>query len=235
MPNTHFQFKQFTIEHDKCAAKVGTDGVLIGALANHPAPKNILDVGTGSGLIALMLAQRFSKAQIIGLEAEPDAAIQANYNAKNSPFNTLEIIACSLHDYKPSTRFDLITSNPPYHLENTFAPDDKRFKARHISALPPKILFEFAALYLKPTGLLWCIYPYNQVAGLYDQANAAGLYLHQQITIQGLVNSPIKRVVLCFGKENNGLPQAKNLIIEQERHQYTEAFTELVKDFYLKL
>ena len=235
MPNTVFKFKQFTIAHDQCAAKVGTDGVLIGALANHPSPNNILDIGTGSGLIALMLAQRFPSSHIIGIETEPAAAKQASANFLNSPFTSLELINDSLQDYTPSKSIELITSNPPYHTENTFAPDDKRFIARHISALPPQYLFNFAARHLAKTGVLWCIYPYSQAPNLFDKATDAGLFLHQQITIQGLENSPIKRVVLCFGKENTGFPQAKNIVIEKERHQYTQAFTNLVKDFYLKL
>ena len=236
MPKPYFNFKEFTIWHSNCAAKVGTDGVLIGALAKHPKPRHILDIGTGSGLIALMLAQRFTNSKIKAIETEENAAAQASENAANSAFNArVTVLKTSLQTYETKEQFDIISCNPPYHKEHTHAPNDKRFLARHISALPPDILFEFVANKLSNIGLFYCIYPYGQESIIYDIAKANNLFLHEQIAIKGTPDAKPKRFVFGFGKENIGLPTSTTLVIEKERHQYTNEFKALVKDFYLHL
>jgi len=138
MPNPWFQFKQFTVWHDKCAMKVGTDGVLLGAWADMEQARSILDVGTGSGLIALMAAQRNLTAAITAIDIDESAIIQARENFDRSPWvNRLTAEPISLEDFAGSTdaMFDVIVSNPPYFHQSLHSPDKKRTLARH-SALP---------------------------------------------------------------------------------------------------
>ena len=134
MPNPYFQFKQFTVRHDKCAMKVGTDGVLLGAWAPVQDVKRILDVGAGSGLISLQLAQRNPEAVITSVEIDPAAAAQAQENIQSSPWsNRMEVVCCDFRKYHPEDKFDLIVSNPPYFVDALRCPDNQRCMARHTS------------------------------------------------------------------------------------------------------
>ena len=137
-----FKFRQFTIWHDRCAMKVGTDGVLLGAWAGQDRPGEILDIGTGSGLIALMLAQRFPQARITGIDCDRDAVMQARENFAGSPWSgRLRAIHTSLQNYchgqeAASERFSLIVSNPPFYDNTLTNPDSRRCTARHTGGLP---------------------------------------------------------------------------------------------------
>ena len=135
MRNNHFNFKQFTVYHDLCARKVGTDGVLLGALAD--GGKRILDIGTGTGLIALMMAQRFPGAHITGIDIDRDAVLQAQSNVAASPFaNSIDIIQTDFADFTTTDTYDSITCNPPFFENSAPCPDEKRSMARHTASLP---------------------------------------------------------------------------------------------------
>lgn len=160
MSNPYFQFKQFTVRHDKCAMKVGTDGVLLGAWVPVQNTKRILDVGTGSGLISLQLAQRNPKALITSIEIDPAAAAQAQENIQSSPWNDrMEIICCDFRNYNPEHKFDLIVSNPPYFVDALKCPDNQRCTARHTSDLNYELLFGHSTHILSEQGIIGIIIP----------------------------------------------------------------------------
>ena len=160
MPNPYFQFKQFTVRHDKCAMKVGTDGVLLGAWAPVQDVKRILDVGAGSGLISLQLAQRNPEAVITSVEIDPAAAAQAQENIQSSPWsNRMEVVCCDFRKYHPEDKFDLIVSNPPYFVDALRCPDNQRCMARHTSELNYELLFGHSAHLLSEQGVISIIIP----------------------------------------------------------------------------
>ncbi len=149
MSNPYFTFKQFTIWHDKCAMKVGTDGVLLGAWAPVENCKRILDVGTGTGLIAIQLAQRAPQANITAVEIDKIAANQASDNVRNSPWaNRIEVICADFRHYTPNERFDMIVSNPPYFINSLKCGNEQRNTARHTDELNYNLLFSHSATLL---------------------------------------------------------------------------------------
>lgn len=160
MSNPYFQFKQFTVRHDKCAMKVGTDGVLLGAWAPVQNAKYILDVGAGSGLISLQLAQRNPWASITSIEIDPAAAAQAKENIQSSPWSDrMEVICSDFRDYHAENKFDLIVSNPPYFVDALKCPDNQRCMARHTSELNYELLFGHSTHLLSEQGIISVIIP----------------------------------------------------------------------------
>lgn len=234
MPNTYFTFKRFTVHHDLCAMKVGTDGVLLGAWADVSSAESILDVGTGSGLIALMAAQR-SNAYITGIDIDESAVAQAQINFGSSPWNgRLEAVHTDLRSYSPDCRFDVIVSNPPFFVDSLKCTDRQRNTARHNDTMPLSLLLEKASLFLQPHGRLSLILPFEQHEFLTKTAVSFGLYPTRHtfvITRPGLAP---KRSLMEFRKQPEAyIPQ--ELIVELERHVYSEKYIALTKDFYLKM
>ena len=237
MSNPYFSFKQFTVFHHKCAMKVGIDGVLLGAWADVSNAKNVLDVGTGSGLIALMLAQR-SDAEITGIDIEPNAVIQAAENVNDSPWkDRINIVQISLKDFaeKSPKKYDLIVSNPPYFVDSLKNPDDNRALARHTDSLPHTDLLLYSNILLSPQGKLAVILPLNQGLEIIENAEKLNMYCNKIVYIYPKPSVAIKRILLEFGQEKN-IQQINSIFIEtSQRHEYSPEFTALVKDFYLKL
>lgn len=236
MPNPYFQFKQFIVRHDKCAMKVGTDGVLLGAWAPVRNAKQILDVGAGSGLISLQLAQRNSEASITSIEIEPDAASQAQENIRSSPWsNRMEVICSDFRNYHPESRFDLIVSNPPYFVDALKCPDNQRCMARHTSDLNYELLFGHSAHLLSEQGNISIIIPSEVENMVIDTAWKYKLYPHHCLHVFTKPGKPCRRVLLTFGRKD--LPCIKDsLYIEGEKHgQFTPEYIALTKDFYLKM
>lgn len=234
MGNSFFQFKQFTIVQEKCAMKVGTDGVLLGAWADVVSAKRILDVGTGTGLVALMLAQR-SSATIIGLEIDELAVEEAKENVLNSPWkDRVEIIRQDFKEYKPGVTFDLIVSNPPYFVDSLNSPNRSRNLARHTDSLSFIDLFEGVVNLLTADGLFSIVIPYNAVENAVDCAAEQKLHLFQQLNIATTPGKPYKRVLLSFSFKKRDL-EINEILLEKERHVYSDEFTNLVKEFYLKM
>ncbi len=164
MSNPFFQFKQFTIRHDKCAMKVGTDGVPLGAWAGIESCNRILDIGTGTGLTAMMLAQR-SKAVIDAIDIDAEACLQAQENAESSPFaERIKIQHSALSDFAQTDTglYDLIVSNPPYFVDSLKCPDQKRNTARHTDTLTLEDLLQDSRKLLAPQGRIALILPYDQ-------------------------------------------------------------------------
>ncbi|MBI9055685.1 MAG: methyltransferase [Bacteroidales bacterium] len=235
MPNNYFKFKQFTVFQDKCAMKVGTDGVLLGAWANCNESIRVLDIGTGTGLISLMIAQR-SNAQINALEIDAEACDQANQNILKSPWGSrINVIHRSIQEYtvESDLKYDLIVSNPPYFQNSLFAPDEKRTKARHNSDFEYEDLIKASLKFLNTNGVLSIILPYLEGTMFILQAAESGLFCIRQTNVLPNPGREPKRLLLEFMKIKKPLVEQELIIELNKRHQYSEAYKNLTKDFYL--
>lgn len=235
MPNPFFSFKQFTVYHNRCAMKVGTDGVLLGAWTDLSQSHRILDIGTGTGLIALMLAQRTAEAKITAIDIDTEAVNQARENVSSSPWkNRVGVMLQDVCTYTSDTGFDTIVSNPPYFIDSLKCPDSQRTTARHTDTLDAYRLLEKVADLLTPDGRFSLILPADQTDELMRIAETQGLYPSrwtQVITRPGL---PPKRSLVEFRKTHQNY-SAKELVVELDRHVYSEDYIALTKEFYLKL
>jgi tRNA1Val (adenine37-N6)-methyltransferase len=234
-----FQFKQFSVEQNRCAMKIGTDGVLLGAwtpLDNNPY--RILDIGTGTGIIALMLAQKSLAEQIDALEIDEDAYEQSVDNFENSPWSDrLFCFHAGLDEFveEPEDEYDLIVSNPPFYPEDYKSNDEKRDLARFQDAMPFEDLIEAAALLLSENGIFCVIIPFKEESFFLNLAKEYELYPLKITRVQGTPTTEIKRSLLAFDRNQNNIIETDTLIIETARHIYTPEYIELTKDFYLKM
>lgn len=230
-----FKFKQFQVTQNRAAAKVGTDAVLLGAwtLIQNNTEK-ILDIGAGTGVISLMLAQRAQKAQITAVEIDLDAFEESKFNFDNSPWaNRLKCLKSDIKTLFFSSYFDLIVSNPPFYTEETFAPNNKRNLARNTSSLEFSDLMEKVDSLLSPDGFFSMIVPYKEEINICELAERNNLFPHKITRVRGNENAPLKRSLIAFGREQKESTE-EELIIEVERHIYTQEYINLTKDFYLK-
>ena len=234
-----FQFKQFSVQQDRCAMKIGTDGVLLGAWApvtNNPF--SILDIGAGTGIIALMLAQRTSAEQIDALEIDEDAYEQAVDNFENSRWgDRLFCFHAGLDEFieDPEDEYDLIISNPPFYSEDYFSNNEQRDQARFQNAMPFDELIEAAALLLSDNGIFAVIIPYKEEKRFVALAKENELFPLKITRVKGTPASETKRSLLAFSRiETTGFP-IDELTIETARHIYTPEYITLTKDFYLKM
>jgi tRNA1Val (adenine37-N6)-methyltransferase len=234
-----FQFKQFSIDQDRCAMKIGTDGVLLGAwtpLVHNP--NSILDIGTGTGIIALMLAQRSEAGQIDAIEIDEDAYEQAVDNFENSPWGeTLFCFHAGLDEFveEPEDEYDLIVSNPPFYTEDYYSNNEQRDLARFADAMPFEDLIEAADLLLSENGIFAVIIPFKEEEKFIDLCAEVELYPIKVTRVKGTPTTEIKRSLLAFKRYELSVLTADELIIETARHQYTEEYIALTKDFYLKM
>jgi len=234
-----FSFKQFSVKQDKTAMKVGTDGVLLGAWApvNHN-PFSVLDIGAGTGVIALMLAQRSQAQQIDALEIDEDAYEQAVENFENSPWgDRLFCFHAGLDEFieEPEDEYDLIISNPPFYSEDYKTENEQRDLARFQEAMPFEELIEAADLLLSENGIFAVILPFKEEKNFIVLAQEAELYPTKITRVKGNPTSEIKRSLLAFSRNENPETEIDELIIETDRHLYTKDYIELTKDFYLKM
>jgi tRNA1Val (adenine37-N6)-methyltransferase len=234
-----FSFKQFSVQQDRCAMKIGTDGVLLGAwtpLKNNPF--SILDIGTGTGIIALMLSQRSNAQQIDALEIDEEAYEQAVDNFENSPWSDrLFCFHAGLDEFveEPEDEYDLIVSNPPFYTEDYKTENEQRALARFADAMPFEDLIEAAALLLSENGIFSVIIPFKEEEKFIALANEYELYPIKITRVKGTPVSEIKRSLLAFVRDENATILTDELIIETARHIYTPEYIELTKDFYLKM
>lgn len=234
MANNYFQFKQFTINQGKCAFKVGTDGVILGALADVAAAERILDIGTGTGLIALMMAQR-SGAEITAIEPDHDSCIQAKENAENSKWSgRIEVLETDLQSYFPSRKFDLIVSNPPYFRDSIRNPDPRKSVARHNDFLPSSDLLKGVSRLLEDKGTFQLILPYAEGNVFIAEAAGSGFYCNSILKIKPMPDSEVRRLVLVFGRYKQKLTEKFLTIEHGRRHEFTDEYVELTRDYYLK-
>lgn len=234
-----FQFKQFTIHQDKCAMKVGTDGVLLGAWAPVAHnPYNMLDIGAGTGLISLMIAQRSHAEQIDGIEIDADAHEQCIENFEASPWgDRLFCYHASLDDFMEEweEEYDLIVSNPPFYTEDYTSGNEQRDQARFAQSLPFEDLAEASGILLSENGVLAVVLPYKEEARFRLLAQEEGLYPFKITRVKGTPDSEIKRSLLAFSRFETNDIAIDELVIETARHQYTPEYIQLTQDFYLKM
>lgn len=241
-----FQFKKFSVEQDRCAMKIGTDGVLLGAWTPiYHNPNSILDIGTGTGIIALILAQRCSAEQIDALEIDENAYEQATDNFENSPWSDrLFCFHAGLDEFvdEPEDDYDLIVSNPPFYNEDYKSNNNQRNLARFQDALPFEDLIEAADLLLSEKGVFSVIIPFKEEENFIALAKDFELFPIKITRVQGTSTTEIRRSLLAFSRDARqaGRQERINfpidtLVIETERHVYTDEYIALTKDFYLKM
>jgi tRNA1Val (adenine37-N6)-methyltransferase len=231
-----FKFKQFELDDSGAAMKLGTDAVLLGCLATHPAPAKLLDIGTGSGVIALQLAQRFAEALVTGLEIEPGAAAQAEHNFKSSAWaNRLQVVQADLVDWQPAELFDMICCNPPYY-ENSFpiAEEARRIARSHTQLSFEQLAKNVAAL-LKADGYFWVVLPVAGMQKLRGELALYGLFPAEIISIFPKENKVCNREIAAFKKGNTCPEIARSLSIRAADNSYTEEYKKLTEAFYLHL
>lgn len=232
--NDVFHFRQFSVKQGRSAMKVGTDSVLLGAWVNTNGASTILDVGTGTGLIALMLAQRTGgKAQIDAVEIDKDAAADATDNFITSPWTgNLKIHNIDLQHFNPPYPYDLIVSNPPYFSRALKSPEHKRNMVRHSDNLSHQELLVFARDWLTPAGRLALILPPDAGSVLRIHASAFGLYPARMTVFKTRKSKPALRWLMEFSKFPQ--PEVKSeLVLYYNRLQWTNEYRSLVGEFYL--
>ncbi|MDW3195167.1 MAG: methyltransferase [Cytophagales bacterium] len=235
MPNTYFQFKQFRIEQGQTAMKVTTEGCLLGALVSlEGSEQQILDIGTGTGLLALMIAQR-SEAKIDAVELSSDAANQSTGNFDNSPWSErLSVWNGAIQEFASvaDQKYDLIVSNPPFfkgHLKSGKAKD----QAIHSDDLSLEDLCQSVINLLKQKGLLWVIYPSYEFDQMVEVAKSQGLLLQKQFEIYDRPEKSIFRKVGVFGCYKQDEPESEVIFIKEENGTYSDRFQGLVAPYYL--
>ena len=218
-----FQFKQFTICQDLCAMKVGTDGVLLGAWAN--GGKRILDAGTGTGIIALMMAQRYPNAVVTAIDVDEGAVKQAQQNVAQSPFaQQITVLHNTLQEHQGE--YDAIISNPPFFIDSLAGPDEQRNVARHTQTLTYTELMQAAWRLLSDEGELSVVVPFDYRKRMEDEAIFVGFFPSKVCAVKTTERKPAKRYLLSFKKHPCRCEQ-EQLTIGSERYQ------ELTKEFYL--
>ncbi len=234
-----FQFKEFAVEQDKSAMKIGTDGVLLGAWVSlSHLPNNILDIGAGTGIIALQMAQRSLAESVDAVEINTDAYEQCVGNFENSPWNDrLFCYHASIQEFASEIdeSYDLIISNPPFYSENYKTNTHSRDVARFTETLPFEHLITSAAHLLSENGVFSIIIPKKEEQPFTVLAKKNGLFPQRICHVQGTPTSEVKRTLIAFSFQKNKKIEPETLIIETSRHVYTKNYKQLVQDFYLKM
>ncbi|MEG3134619.1 methyltransferase [Rouxiella sp. T17] len=235
-----FTFKQFFVAHDRCAMKVGTDGVLLGAWSPlHPQISRILDIGTGTGLVALMLAQRSQHSSVAinvdAVELEISAASQAEENFAESPWaNRLSIFSQDINDFaaRATHRYELIVSNPPYFESAVACRDEARNAARYTETLSHQALLDCAGKLLAADGLFCVVLPYTIGLAFEQMAQQQGWNTHSRMDIRDRPEKPLNRMLLALAKHPVE-PEFQTLALREQLNVYSAEFKGLITDFYV--
>ncbi|MEM7332823.1 MAG: methyltransferase [Chloroflexota bacterium] len=235
-----FQFKQFVIHQGQAAFKVGTDGILLGASANHPACQTILDIGTGTGLLALMLAQKYSVATVDAVEIDSAAAQQARENVKNSPFsNQINVFEGDIVHFaeKSNPKYNLIVCNPPFFnkRDGTLSPAFPKSQARHTVSLSFTQLLQAVGLLLAENGRFFSIIPCQQFEPFNKVLIVKPLFVTQKTLIQPKPSKPAHRLLLQIEKNEKQMTRLSMCIETNRRHVYSRAYYDLTQEYYLNL
>lgn len=230
-----FHFKQFSIDQTGCAMKINTDGVLLGALANADEPQHILDIGTGTGVIALMLAQRFANATVDAVEIDKAAAHTARANFQNSKFNNrLALYAHSFESYfdnHAQKKYDLIVSNPPFYINSLESPQANKNTAKHADNDFFENLVKAVSKHLTATGTFWLILPLDTAELVKTIAQQNKLYLKKVIAIRSYPDSNPHREMLVLGLNDDKAVDEEFVIYKAEK-VYSDAYIDKLKDFF---
>ncbi len=239
MPNDYFQFKQFTIYHHGSAMKVGTDSVLLGAWAGIGRSENLraLDIGTGSGILAIMLAQRFPQLQIDAVEVDEQAYLQAVENVAKCPWSDrIRLHNESFQSFadKHSNGYDLLISNPPYFIQSLESPCEKRSMARHTASLSQEELIAGALKAMRANAVFALVLPVAEGISFIETAEKQGLYCNKRLSVKPDAAKPVKRWLMEFSHTKTAIEESELCIDSGVRHEYSEEYKALTKEFYLK-
>ena len=228
-----FRFKQFEVDQAGCAMRINTDGVLLAAMVSHSQPATVLDVGTGTGVIAMMLAQRFPGASVDAVEIDPSAAAAAEANFSNSPFaDRTRLYALGIEEFSPPHPYDLIVSNPPYFVNDLKNPEKRKEIARHPGEFFFDMLLRKSAAMLQKTGSLWLILPVKQAEKVVVNAVLQRLFPVKIISIfSDHTKEPFRKIIcLAFGQQQTVHEQ---VYIYASQGVYTDQYKQLLGNFFL--
>ncbi|MEE4176898.1 MAG: methyltransferase [Bacteroides sp.] len=234
-PDKRFHFKQFSLSDQGCAMKIGTDGVLLGSVAANYQASRALDIGTGCGLIALMLAQE-TKANITALDPEAGAFTMALKNVAESPWpDRIVVLKERFQDFAASVpgTFELIVCNPPYFRNSLQSPDQKRNQARHDDSLPAEDLFKGVSKIISPEGIFLIIVPAEQESEMEILAKKLGMKSRRKILVRPNPGQNPKRIIMAFSPAPGAMLTEALSIETGQRHAYSQAYQALTKNFYL--
>ena len=236
MSNDYFQFRQVIVHQQRCAMKVGTDGTLLGAWALAPSGRcRILDIGTGTGLIALMMAQRFPESSVLGIDIDPEAVAQATENVRLSPFSErINILQEDLMKFDDTDGFDAIVSNPPYFVDSLECPDDQRTMARHTVSLTYEGLIRQSFRLLNDDGCLSLVIPSESRPLIESAASLEGFFLSRVCLIKTTPRKQPKRQLIEFRKHSVKELIIEEGIIEDSPNVRSSWYQQLTKEFYIK-
>jgi len=240
MPNNYFQFKQFTIQQDQCAMKVTTDGCLFGGIAAAKIQKtkiniqSTLDIGTGTGLLSLMLAQKLTTT-IDAVEIDEATSSQAKENFAGSPWkDRLHIYNADILTFASDKKYDCIITNPPFFEDDLRSSDINKNNAKHDTALTLKQLLQAIDLHLKEDGIFFILLPFHRVAYFEKEAAVFNFFPAEKINVRQMPTHDLFRTILLFTTKEIPI-NIEELTIKENDNTYTAGFTELLKDFYLHL
>ncbi|MFY0665568.1 MAG: tRNA1(Val) (adenine(37)-N6)-methyltransferase [Natronospirillum sp.] len=230
-----FHCKQFSIRHDRCAMKVGTDALLLGAWAKLPSTGAVLDIGAGSGVLSLMVAQRcLGKLPITALEIDPEAAQQAQENVAESPWpEAISVAQADALHWQPTNRFELIISNPPFFADSLGSPNQTRHQARHTDSLPFTELLARAAQWLTSSGQFNLVLPVTSGLEVVQRANQTGWHVQRQCEVQPTPNKAPHRWLLSLTRQAC-VTEASSLVIKDQSGDYSPEYRALTQAFYLR-
>jgi tRNA1Val (adenine37-N6)-methyltransferase len=233
-----FHFKQFEIHQDKAAMKVGTDGILLGAWADVGSAKTILDIGTGSGVIAIMLGQRAESASIDGLDIDQLAYEQTRENMERAPWSDrMQVFHISVQEFAKAHEkdYDLIVSNPPFFSGGTFSNNQDRNSVRHTVKLPHGDLLSAVQKMLAPEGKFCLILPYIEGLRFQELAETYKLFCTRVTNVKPRANKPVERLLLQFERAKKEQQEDDLILQEKGDNEWTQQYIELTKAFYLKM
>lgn len=228
-----FTFKKFVVKQDNSAMKVCTDACLFGALINHNQAKNALDIGTGTGLLSLMVAQRHAELSIDAVEIDKGASLDAFENFSNSPFSSqISLYNQTIQSFTTDKKYDLIFSNPPFYNNQLKSSEEKKNVAHHSSQLSFAELLNVSAQYLNTKGSLWILLPPFEMNIFKEEAKILGFKPKTTFKVKHNSNKPVFREIVEFRKTEDFSEDLTEILI-YENDKYSSNFTEFLKDYYL--
>jgi tRNA1Val (adenine37-N6)-methyltransferase len=228
-----FEFKQFSLLHGNPGLKISTEACLFGAWVSLKARGNCLDIGTGCGLLASMLAQANPTCTVKALEIHPEVTKVASENFQNGPFkNRLKVIQTDVSEYNPAEKFDFICSNPPFFTNHLASTDEAKHMAIHADHLIPADLAAAIDRLISEGGEFAVLYPADVLALFEQSLNSHGLFLHEKVTVHSNPSSPVLRVMASGSRVKNTITESR-INIKTEQGEYSPEFIELLRPYYI--